>query len=132
MGQPWYVDTYEEMDCMKTIGQVSNTYSPDIVLYHAECTDGFGAAWAVWKRFPEATFLPVKHGDPPPGDLSDRHIVMVDFSYGRDVIEEMNEQAASLFVLDHHVTAQAALADLPYVHFDMDKSGRGISVGMGS
>ncbi len=108
---------------MKTFDQQDNAHSPEIVLYHAECTDGFGAAWAVWKRFPEATFLPVKHGDPPPSNLADRHVVMVDFSYGRDVIEAMEEQTASLYILDHHVTAQAALADLAYVHFDMEKSG---------
>ena len=23
---------------------------PNIVLYHAECLDGFGAAWALWKQ----------------------------------------------------------------------------------
>ena len=108
---------------MKNFDQQDNIHDPEVVLYHAECTDGFGAAWAVWKRFPEAKFLPVKHGDPPPNDLADRHLLMVDFSYSRDVIEAMHEKAASLFILDHHVTAQAALADLPYVHFDMEKSG---------
>ena len=108
---------------MKTFDQQDSAHTPEVVLYHAECTDGFGAAWAVWKRFPEAKFMPVKHGDPPPADLTDRHVLMVDFSYGRDVIEAMKKQAASLFILDHHVTAQAALADLPYVYFDMEKSG---------
>ncbi|GJL50464.1 DHHA1 domain-containing protein [Candidatus Nitrospira salsa] len=112
---------------MKNFDQVSNAHAPDVVLYHAECTDGFGAALAVWKRFPEAAFLPVKHGDPPPENLVDRHVLMVDFSYGRDVIEAMQEKAASLFILDHHVTAQAALADLPYVHFDLEKSGAVLS-----
>jgi hypothetical protein len=24
-------------------------YEPNICLYHAECTDGFGAAWAIWR-----------------------------------------------------------------------------------
>ncbi|GJL64479.1 MAG: hypothetical protein NPIRA04_31330 [Nitrospirales bacterium] len=112
---------------MKNFDQVGNAHAPDVVLYHAECTDGFGAALAVWKRFPEATFLPVKHGDPPPENLVDRHILMVDFSYGRDVIEAMQDKAASLFILDHHVTAQAALADLPYVYFDLEKSGAVLS-----
>ncbi|GJL57068.1 MAG: hypothetical protein NPIRA02_42000 [Nitrospirales bacterium] len=108
---------------MKNFDQAGDAHAPDIVLYHAECTDGFGAAFAVWKRFPNATFLPVKHGDPPPENLNDRHVLMVDFSYGRDVIEAMHAKAASLFILDHHVTAQAALSDLPYVYFDLEKSG---------
>ncbi|MBH0188072.1 MAG: hypothetical protein HP493_04250 [Nitrospira sp.] len=31
-------------------------HPPDIVLYHAECSDGFGAAWAIWKQFPNTRF----------------------------------------------------------------------------
>lgn len=96
---------------------------PDIVLYHADCSDGFGAAWALWKKFPAAEFKAVKHGYPPPLDLEGRHIVMVDFSYNRPALETMAQQAASLLVLDHHVTAQDALAGLPFAYFDLKKSG---------
>lgn len=96
---------------------------PDIVLYHADCSDGFGAAWALWKKFPTAEFIAVKHGYPPPPNLEGRHIVMVDFSYTRPTLETMARQAASLQVLDHHVTAQDALAGLPFAYFDLKKSG---------
>lgn len=96
---------------------------PDVVLYHAECLDGFGAAWAIWKRFPSAQFVAAKHGLPPPGDLAGRHIVIVDFSYGRDVLEGLAAKAKSLLVLDHHITAQQALAGLPFAYFDQSKSG---------
>jgi oligoribonuclease NrnB/cAMP/cGMP phosphodiesterase (DHH superfamily) len=97
--------------------------APDIVLYHADCLDGFGAAWAIWKQFPSATFTPVKHGLPPPPGLSGRKIVIVDFSYPRETLEAMAKDAASVLVLDHHVTAEKALAGLPYVCFDQKKSG---------
>ena len=96
---------------------------PDVVLYHADCTDGFAAAWAIWKRFPSATFIPVDHGRPPPVDCAGRRVVIVDFSYSRPVLEDMAEKAAGLQVLDHHITAKEALDGLPYVHFDLDKSG---------
>ena len=96
---------------------------PNVVLYHADCTDGFGAAWALWKRFPKANFIPVKHGQTPPSGLGGQHVVMADFSYGREVIEQIYREAASFQILDHHVTAQAALAGLPYAYFDMKKSG---------
>ena len=100
-----------------------NTPPVDVVLYHAECTDGFGAAWAIWKRFPKAVFQAVKHGYPPPKNLGGRHIVIADFSYPRPILEELARDAASLQVLDHHVTAQQALAGLPYAYFDLKKSG---------
>jgi uncharacterized protein len=38
-------------------------------------------------------------------------------------LETMARQAASLQVLDHHVTAQDALAGLPFAYFDLKKSG---------
>jgi oligoribonuclease NrnB/cAMP/cGMP phosphodiesterase (DHH superfamily) len=97
--------------------------APDVVLYHAECSDGFGAAWALWKKFPSARFMPVKHGQPPPDGLAGRHIVMVDFSYPRPVLETLAEQAGGLLVLDHHITAQQALDGLPFAYFDQKKSG---------
>ena len=96
---------------------------PTLILYHAECADGFGAAWAIWRRYPGAEYRPVKHGEAPPANLAGHHIVMVDFSYNRATLEAMAKDAASLVVLDHHITAEQALADLPYAYFDLNKSG---------
>ncbi len=98
-------------------------FSPSVVLFHAECADGFGAAWALWRRFPSARYLPVKHGNPPPPALQGERIVIVDFSYNREQLEALSQAAASLLVLDHHITAEKALAGLPYAYFDQQKSG---------
>ena len=98
-------------------------HNPTVVLYHADCQDGFGAAWALWKKYPDARYVPVEHGLSPPSGLYNDHVVMVDFSYPREVIERLAGSTASLRILDHHVTAQAALAGLPYAYFDMKKSG---------
>lgn len=97
--------------------------APGVVLYHAECADGFGAAWAIWQRYGSARFIPVKHGIPPPPDLANQHIVMVDFSYPKPTLEALAKQAASLLVLDHHITAEKALAGLSYAQFDQTRSG---------
>jgi len=100
---------------------------PDIVLYHAECSDGFGAAWAIWKKFPNTRFVPVKHGTPPPSDLRDRRVVIVDFSYARTILDTMASETKELLILDHHITAEKALAGLPYAYFDQAKSGAVLS-----
>jgi uncharacterized protein len=100
---------------------------PDIVLYHAECSDGFGAAWAIWKKFPTARFVPVKHGNPPPSDLKDQRVVIVDFSYARPILETMASETKELLILDHHITAEKALQGLPYAYFDQAKSGAVLS-----
>ena len=96
---------------------------PTAILYHAECADGFGAAWAIWKQFPGAQFIPVKHGNPPPPELTTQRVVIVDFSYDRPTLEHMASETQALLVLDHHITAEKALAGLPYAYFDMTKSG---------
>jgi len=96
---------------------------PTLILYHAECADGFGAAWAIWRRYPNAEYRPVKHGEGPPANLAGHHIVIVDFSYARPTLEAIAKDAASLVVLDHHITAEQTLADLPYAYFDQKKSG---------
>ncbi len=101
--------------------------SPDIVLYHADCSDGFGAAWALWKKFPNASFVSVKHGQPPPHDLKDRRVVMVDFSYDRPILEAMASETKELLILDHHITAERTLKGFPHAYFDQTKSGAVLS-----
>ena len=77
---------------------------PDICIYHGNCADGFGAAWAVWKRWGGVEFVPGIYGNGPPV-VDDAHVLMVDFSYKRSVLEQMALRAASITILDHHKTA---------------------------
>lgn len=101
---------------------------PTLCLYHKNCSDGLGAAHAVreWlkeqDRLSDVTFKTIQYGDEPP-NVTGFDVFIVDFSFPRDVLLEMHEQAKSLIVIDHHKTAQAQLADLPFCIFDMDKAG---------
>ena len=37
--------------------------TPDVCIYHSPCQDGFGAAWAVWRRYGDAVrYVPGVHG----------------------------------------------------------------------
>lgn len=98
-----------------------------ICIYHGNCADGFGAAWAVWKAHPDWEFYPGVYQSPPP-DVAGRDVVMVDFSYKRDVLQGMLDDAASVTVIDHHKTAEEDLRPLLKSGvidglFRMDKSG---------
>ncbi|MFA6970906.1 MAG: phosphohydrolase [Gallionella sp.] len=93
-----------------------------LVIYHGKCPDGMTAAWAVRKALGDGDYVPASHGDAPP-DVAGRDVVVVDFSYKRAVMETMAVQARSLLVLDHHKSAQADLAGLPYAIFDLERSG---------
>jgi len=93
------------------------------VLYHGNCYDGFGAAYAAWKYYGDrAEYIPVSYGQEPP-DVKDCTVYILDFSYKRDVLLKMKESALSLFVIDHHKTAEEDLNGLEFCHFDMNHSG---------
>lgn len=106
--------------------------TPDICIYHGHCPDGFTAAWAVWKRFGDAVeYRHGSYGSAPP-TVDGKHVLLVDFSYKRAVLEEMASRAASITILDHHLTAQADLQPLFAAGivggvFDMKRSGAGIA-----
>jgi uncharacterized protein len=100
-----------------------------IVIYHGNCQDGFTAAWAIWKKFPDWEFYPGKYQESPP-DVTGRDVFFVDFSYKRPVILEMAAKANSITILDHHASAEKDLVDLPenvFVLFDMNRSGSRIT-----
>jgi oligoribonuclease NrnB/cAMP/cGMP phosphodiesterase (DHH superfamily) len=92
------------------------------VLYHKNCTDGFGAAYAFWKKYPEYKYIAVGYGEDVPPLPEAEHVFIVDFSYPRETLLKMREQFL-LTVLDHHKTAQEDLQGLEFAHFNMDKSG---------
>lgn len=99
----------------------------DLVLYHANCSDGFTAAWAAWKKLGDkAQYVPVNYFQDPP-DVTGRNVAIVDFSYERPVMEALLASARSLVVLDHHKTGEANLAGIPNAVFDKEHSGAALS-----
>lgn len=89
---------------------VDKVWTPDICIYHANCADGFGAAWAVWRRWPDIEFVSAGYGDAPPPDVAGKDILIVDFSYPADTLIGMAMPASSIVVLDHHQSAEKQLA----------------------
>lgn len=81
-----------------------------VVLYHADCPDGFGAAWAAWKKFGnKADYLAVFHQQPAPKGLKNKKIYLVDFCYPISEMEKLKKEAVSVVVIDHHITANSAI-----------------------
>lgn len=93
------------------------------VLYHGNCFDGFGAAWAAWRKLGDCgTYIPVTYGNPLPEIPADEPVVIADFSYPRDVLLKLKTEH-ELHVLDHHATAREALEGLEFCKFDLEHSG---------
>lgn len=104
----------------------------NLVIYHSNCTDGFTAAWAAWKCLgDDADYVACSYGTPVTDLILQEYVrvYIVDFSFPRDQIVWLCDAVEQVYILDHHKTAQADLAnwdDRPHnlwIHFDMNKSG---------
>lgn len=82
-----------------------------LCLYHANCSDGLGAAWAMRRAIPRVELVASHYGTAPPLELAaGRHVVLADFSYKRADLLSLAAVAASVLVLDHHKSAINDLA----------------------
>ncbi len=99
-----------------------------LCIYHNNCLDGFGAAWAVRHALGNGVeFYKGIHQQQPP-EIKGRDVLLVDFSYKKAVLENMLKTAASITILDHHISAEKDLSGLLTSGkinglFDMNKSG---------
>jgi uncharacterized protein len=124
----------------QSAGRVAPSAIP-LVIYHANCWDGFCAAWIAraYFKFSDIEPFPAHYGQPPP-DCTGRVVYILDFSYKRPVMRTILAQAKKVVVIDHHKTAEAELdglinemqhqhgdlwsaAEWPTIVFDMNKSG---------
>ena len=102
---------------------LSEPSSVTCVIYHANCTDGFGAAYSAWKLLGNrAEYHACKHGTQPP-DVKGKNVVILDFSFNNATTKKLIEDADALLVIDHHKSAMVELHDIANTHFDMTKSG---------
>tara|TARA_B100000745_G_scaffold300319_1_gene253802 strand:- start:1797 stop:2651 length:855 start_codon:yes stop_codon:yes gene_type:complete len=96
-----------------------------VVIYHADCRDGFGAAYAAWKKFgDDVSYIPLKaHVNEPPEGLTDKEVYIVDFSFTKDVLQTLIDTNKKVLVIDHHVSMKDEVLAFPENIFDNDHSG---------
>lgn len=95
-----------------------------VVLYHANCSDGFGGAWAAWKKFGgRAEYVAVYHQRPSPEGLKGKEIYMIDFTYPSDVLKELVEKNKKVSAIDHHESAEKATKMTEDYSFGLKNSG---------
>ena len=85
-----------------------------VVLYHDNCLDGFGAAYAAWKALGDtAIYIPVQYSNPTPlpdvNIIFGKEVYVLDFSYKADQIVELESWVKKLVIIDHHSGALTEL-----------------------
>jgi oligoribonuclease NrnB/cAMP/cGMP phosphodiesterase (DHH superfamily) len=115
-------------DIIKRWFMTEKTDKKIVVLYHAECPDGFGAAWSAWKKFGgEAIYMPVYNRTLPPPEIEGREVYTLDYCYPKKVLEEYTPKMKKLTIIDHHVTAEESLPLATESVFDLEHSGAVLS-----
>ena len=99
-----------------------------IVLYHGKCPDGFGGAYAAWKKFGDSVeYASLERGSPIPEGLEGNEIYMIDFSYEQEDMDKIKAIAARFVVLDHHESVKEATESVPEHVYDANRSGASIA-----
>lgn len=100
-------------------------YKNPICIYHKNCPDGFGSAWAIWTKFKDKfEYYPAGYDGEPPPDVTGRDVFLTDFSYSKKIVEEMMKSALSITLIDHHIKAIEDLKDVNIEKYtDLNKSG---------
>jgi len=99
-------------------------YRDIVVIYHDQCRDGLGAAYAAWKKFGDtASYIPLKAGTDIPAGLTQKELYIVDFSFDHATLTQLRDTNRSVVVIDHHQSAQAAVTSFPENIFDLTHSG---------
>lgn len=102
----------------------------NLVFYHKNCLDGFGAAFAAFRCVGHnAKYIPVnvsKYRDTTVPELNENdRVVIMDICFSKAKIQKMIEQTkGNVLVLDHHASAERELKDIPdtFKHFSSSHS----------
>ena len=81
-----------------------------LVIYHANCADGFGAAFAAWLKLgDEAEYVPMQYGEQANKfdlDVSHRDVYVLDFSFPKLTMDRLFATAKFVVWLDHHASSR--------------------------
>ena len=103
-----------------------------IVFYHADCPDGFGAAWAEWKKFGNrAEYLPIKANQEPnqlgDAEIKNRDVYLLDICVSPSKLRELMKNNKSVTIIDHHFTNRETVKCATQWRFDLNHSGAVLS-----
>ena len=101
-----------------TSSDIARPDSIDLCVFHAPCSDGTAAAYAIGRAYPSCDFFGVNRGSGetdlwlPDTELENKTVVLVDYVYARPLMEQLVEAAGHVMVIDHHVSEQELLEEL--------------------
>ncbi len=95
-----------------------------VILYHGNCSDGFGGAWAAYKKFGnKADYIAFSHLNEPK-IFENKEIYFIDFIYkSESLIKKLLKTNERVTAIDHHITAKNLVALTQNYSYDINSSG---------
>ena len=109
-----------------------------IFVSHSPCRDGNTASYVAWLKHGEgAKYLRESHGQYQTTrklikdrSIAEKTVIFLDICPPRELLIDLHSKAKSVYVWDHHKTAEEDCGDLPYVYIDNSKSGASLTWSM--
>ena len=99
-----------------------------VILYHKNCPDGFGAAFAAWKKFGNrAEYFPISANQDSAQlsgiELKNREVYLLDVCASLPTLLKLRMMSRKVVVVDHHATSASTAAHASEHLFDVKHSG---------
>lgn len=76
-----------------------------VVFYHKDCLDGFGAAWAAWKKFGnKANYIGLDPRKPILSKIKNKEIYFLDVCVGKSEFQKLVRENRRVILIDHHAS----------------------------
>lgn len=102
-----------------------------IVFYHKDCPDGFGAAWAAWKKFGRrADYIGIDPRSVRVPRLSNKEVYFLDAAFdprNASRIQDLVRRNRKVVLIDHHITREPSLSLYSDFSFHLARSGAGLA-----
>lgn len=99
-----------------------------VVMYHADCSDGFGAAYCAWVALgdEDVKFIGLRYGDIKEAedfdivlDKDTREVYVLDFSFPPELMAHLRNRVQVVRWIDHHKTAFEDLGLDPEARYEV-------------
>jgi uncharacterized protein len=97
------------------------------VYYHGNCPDGFGGAYAAWKKLGQkADYIPLLWQNVTSEETEAPTVYFIDFT-PEALIKKFKAEGKKIIIIDHHISAKPHLLLADESLFDINMSGAGLS-----
>lgn len=95
-----------------------------VIFYHAFCTDGFGGAYAAWKKFgSRAAYIPMEHGKPLPVLPKGKEIYFIDIIAPQTELSKLMRSNKKVTAIEHHISKKDLVMQTDEYLYALNHSG---------